>query len=94
MLKYVSFTGKKMTNAEIAKKLKIAEKTIYNWRKNRKELFEVIENGLNLKEMQDNLYVNNTYKELIALLEKLSKQEIEYYISDIKTRILKKELDK
>ena len=25
-----------MTNAEIAKKLKIAEKTIYNWRKNRK----------------------------------------------------------
>ena len=44
--------------------------------------------------MQDNLYVNNTYKELIALLEKLSKQEIEYYISDIKTRILKKELDK
>lgn len=35
-----------MTNAEIAKKLKIAEKTIYNWRKNRKELFEVIEDGL------------------------------------------------
>nr|WP_314089422.1 hypothetical protein [uncultured Campylobacter sp.] len=83
-----------MTNSEIAKKLKIAEKTIYNWKKNRKELFEIIENGLNLKEMQDNLYVNNTYKELIELLEKLSKQEIEYYISDIKTRILKKELDK
>ena len=94
MLKYVNFTGKKMTNAEIAKKLKIAEKTIYNWRKNRKELFEVIENGLNLKEDKENLYVNVTYKELIELLEKLSQQEIQYYILDIKTRILKKEIDK
>ena len=94
MLKYVNFTGKKMTNAESAKKLKIAEKTIYNWRKNRKELFEVIENGLNLKEDKENLYVNVTYKELIELLEKLSQQEIQYYISDIKTRILKKEIDK
>ena len=83
-----------MTNAEIAKKLKIAEKTIYNWRKNRKELFEVIENGLNLKENKESLYVNNAYKKLIQLFEKLSEQEIQYYILDIKTRILKKEIDK
>ena len=83
-----------MTNAEIAKKLKIAEKTIYNWRKNRKELFSVIENGLNLKEKKENIYANNTYKELIDLLEKLSQQEIQYYVLDIKTRILKKEIDK
>ena len=83
-----------MTNAEIAKKLKIAEKTIYNWRKNRKELFEVIENGLNSKKNKENLYVNDTYKELIQLFEKLSEQEIQYYILDIKTRILKKEIDK
>ena len=83
-----------MTNAEIAKKLKIAEKTIYNWRKNRKDLFEVIENGLNSKKNKENLYVNDTYKELIQLFEKLSEQEIQYYILDIKTRILKKEIDK
>ncbi|MGF7404376.1 hypothetical protein [Campylobacter concisus] len=83
-----------MTNAEIAKKLKIAEKTIYNWRKNRKELFEVIENGLNLKENKESLYVNDAYKKLIQLFEKLSEQEIQYYILDIKTRILKKEIDK
>ena len=83
-----------MTNAEIAKKLKIAEKTIYNWRKNRKELFEVIENGLNSKKNKESLYVNDTYKELIQLFEKLSEQEIQYYILDIKTRILKKEIDK
>ena len=83
-----------MTNAEIAKKLKRAEKTIYNWRKNRKELFEVIENGLNLKENKESLYVNDAYKRLIQLFEKLSEQEIQYYILDIKTRILKKEIDK
>lgn len=83
-----------MTNAEMAKKLKIAEKTIYNWRKNRKELFEVIENGLNSKKNKESLYVNDTYKELIQLFEKLSEQEIQYYILDIKTRILKKEIDK
>ena len=83
-----------MTNTEIAKKLKIAEKTIYNWRKNRKELFEVIENGLNLKENKESLYVNDAYKKLIQLFEKLSEQEIQYYILDIKTRILKKEIDK
>ena len=83
-----------MTNAEIAKKLKIAEKTIYNWRKNRKELFEVIENGLNSKKNKESLYVNDTYKELIQLFEKLSEQEIQYYVLDIKTRILKKEIDK
>ncbi|QPI02877.1 hypothetical protein G5B95_04040 [Campylobacter concisus] len=83
-----------MTNAEIAKKLKIAEKTIYNWRKNRKELFEIIENGLNSKKNKESLYVNDTYKELIQLFEKLSEQEIQYYILDIKTRILKKEIDK
>ena len=84
-----------MTNAEIAKKLKIAEKTIYNWRKNRKELFEVIEIGLKIIESQKNIeYVNNTYTELINLYKQLNEKEQEYYISDIKTRILKKEIEK
>ena len=82
-----------MTNAEIAKKLKIAEKTIYNWRKNRKELFEIIEDGLNLKENKESIYVNDTYKELIDLLEKLSQQEIQYYISDKKTRWIMRKIN-
>ena len=38
-----------MTNAEMAKKLNIAEKTIYNWKLNRKELFEIVEKALFLK---------------------------------------------
>ena len=84
-----------MTNAEIAKKLKIAEKTIYNCRKNRKELFEILELGIKIQESQKNIeYVNNTYKELINLYEKLNEKEQEYYITDIKARILKKEIDK
>ncbi|AKT92823.1 hypothetical protein [Campylobacter gracilis] len=84
-----------MTNAEIAKKLKIAEKTIYNWRKNRKELFEILELGIKIQESQKNIeYVNNTYKELINLYKKLNEKEQEYYITDIKARILKKEIDK
>ena len=84
-----------MTNAEIAKKLKIAEKTIYNWRKNRKELFEILELGIKIQESQKNIeYVNNTYKELINLYKKLNEKEQEYYITDIKARILKKEIYK
>lgn len=83
-----------MTNAEIAKKLKIAEKTIYNWKKNRKELFEIIENGIKFKENQIENHVNNTYQEIIELFKKLSEQEIQYYIMDIKARILKKEIEK
>lgn len=80
-----------MTNAEIAKKLNIAEKTIYNWKQNRKELFEIVENALN---GTVNITVENKKtKELINLIEKLSDKEKEMYILEIKARILKKEID-
>ena len=81
-----------MTNAEIAKKLNIAEKTIYNWKSNRKELFEIVENALN---GTVNITVENKKtKELINLIEKLSEKEKEMYILEIKARILKNEIDK
>jgi len=80
-----------MTNAEIAKKLNIAEKTIYNWKLNRKELFEIVENALN---GTVNITVENKKtKELMNLIEKLSEKEKEMYILEIKARILKKEID-
>nr|WP_314377597.1 hypothetical protein [uncultured Campylobacter sp.] len=83
-----------MTNAEIAKKLRIAEKTIYNWRKNRKELIEILEIGIKFQENQKNLeYVNNTYQELIKLFEQLNPKEQEYYTTSMKARILKREID-
>lgn len=84
-----------MTNKELAKKLGVAEKTIYNWQKNRKELFEVIKTGLKIIESQKNIeYVNNTYSELIKTYKQLTEQEQEYYITDMKARILKKEIEK
>lgn len=83
-----------MTNAEIAKKLRIAEKTIYNWRKNRKELIEILEIGIKFQENQKNLeYVNNTYQELIKLFKQLNPKEQEYYTTSMKARILKREID-
>ena len=83
-----------MTNAEIAKKLRIAEKTIYNWRKNRKELIEILEIGIKFQENHKNLeYVNNTYQELIKLFEQLNPKEQEYYTTSMKARILKREID-
>ena len=83
-----------MTNAEIAKKLRIAEKTIYNWRKNRKELIEILEIGIKFQENQKNLeHVNNTYQELIKLFGQLNPKEQEYYTTSMKARILKREID-
>lgn len=83
-----------MTNVEIAKKLRIAEKTIYNWRKNRKELIEILEIGIKFQENQKNLeHVNNTYQELIKLFEQLNPKEQEYYTTSMKARILKREID-
>ena len=83
-----------MTNAEIAKKLRIAEKTIYNWRKNRKELIEILEIGIKFQENQKDLeHVNNTYQKLIKLFEQLNPKEQEYYTTSMKARILKREID-
>lgn len=80
-----------MTNAEIAKKLNIAEKTIYNWKQNRKELFEIVDKAFN---GTVNITVENKKtKELLNLIEKLNDKEKEMYILEIKARILKKELD-
>lgn len=84
-----------MTNKELAKKLGVAEKTIYNWQKHRKELFEIIKTGLKITESQKNIeYVNNTYLELIKTYKQLTEQEQEYYITDMKARILKREIEK
>lgn len=80
-----------MTNAEIAKRLNIAEKTVYNWKQNRKELFEIVEKALN-----GNVNItceNKKTKELMQLIEQLSDKEKDMYILEIKARILKKELD-
>lgn len=81
-----------MTYAEIAKRLKIAEKTVYNWKENRKELLEIVIKGLECNEK--NVNVTNNHDELCNLLKKLNEKEREMYIHEIKARILRKEIDK
>lgn len=81
-----------MTADEIANKLNIARKTVFNWRNNRKELYSVILKGLE-KDNSVNNTLNKKTDELIKLLEKLSNEEKEMYIYEIKARILRKELE-
>lgn len=80
-----------MTNLQIAKKLKIAEKTLYNWQKNRKELYKIILKGL---EYENQEYVKNTekteYQKLIDDFKQLDAKEQEYIISKINIFLFEK----
>ena len=48
-----------MNKEELARKLKIAKGTIYNWEKNRPELIEIIKKGLDCEKLQQNQNSNN-----------------------------------
>lgn len=77
-----------MDKKEIAKLLKIEIRTLYNWEKNRKDLYNfIIENTSKNKEN------NSEYDELLKYFKQLTEKEKNYYLSDIKARILKKEID-
>ena len=82
-----------MTNLEISKKLNIAEKTVYNWRKNRPELIKVVEQGLKINNQYVNITGTKEEREIFDLLSKLNEKEKKLYIYEIKARILRKELD-
>ncbi|MBE2984227.1 TetR/AcrR family transcriptional regulator [Campylobacter sp. RM9344] len=76
-----------MDKKEIAKIIKKDITTLYNWEKRNPELYNAVYsffNGLDLK---------NDEKELLELFEKLNDTEKEYYLIDMKLRILKKEMD-
>jgi septum formation topological specificity factor MinE len=83
-----------MKPEEMAKLLNVAIKTIYNWKKTRPELMEVIKKGLGIKENNVNITINKKDKELNNLIKKLNEKEKELYILEIKARLLKKEIDK
>lgn len=78
-----------MDKKEVAKFIKKDIKTIYNWEKENPNLYKIIEFYF-----QKDKEINPKFKELKELFSKLSELEQEYYISDIKTRILKKEMEK
>ncbi|PSM52788.1 cobalt chelatase [Campylobacter blaseri] len=81
-----------MTKKEIADYLELEVRTLYNWEKSRPKLYNfIIENISNINE--NNSKTDKKENKIIELLEKLNEKEKEYYIFDIKARVLKKELE-
>lgn len=76
-----------MDKKEIAKIIKKDITTLYNWEKRNPELYKAVYEYFN------GIQLNNDEKEILELFKKLNKTEKEYYITDIKLRILKKELN-
>ena len=62
-------------------------RTIYNWKKTNPNLYKILEFYF-----QKESEINPTHKELIELFDKLSEMEQQFYLSDIRARILKKEI--
>ena len=78
-----------MNKREVAEFIGKDIKTIYNWEKNNPNLYKILEFYF-----QKESEINPTHKELIELFDKLSEMEQQFYLSDIRARILKKEIDK
>ena len=78
-----------LTIRELCKYLNITTPTLYNWKKEKPNLYNIVMNFN--KEISNNL--NNKEEEIIKLFRQLEEKEKEYYIADIKARILKKEIE-
>ena len=76
-----------MEKKEIANLLEIELRTLYNWEKQNPTLYKIIDEYLSEKTK------NPQETELLELFHKLNEKEKEYYITDIKLRVLKKELE-
>jgi len=70
---------------KIANKLKIGKSTLYQWKKTRPELHNFLINNFQNIE-------NEEKEEIVKLYEELSKEEKEYYLTEIKARVLRKKL--
>lgn len=76
-----------MEKKEIAKVIKKDITTLYNWEKRNPELYKAVYEYFN------GIQLNDDEKIILELFKKLNNTEKEYYITDIKLRILKKELE-
>lgn len=81
-----------MNNKELAQFLDISEQALYKWRKERPNLYKI---AMFYKErLNDSLgEIDEKTQLLLSYFERLSEKEKEYYLSDIHTRLLKKEID-
>ncbi|QKF91758.1 TetR/AcrR family transcriptional regulator [Campylobacter sp. CCUG 57310] len=76
-----------MDKKEIAKIIKKDVKTLYNWEKQNPTLYKIVSEYLSQKEKDPQ------ETELMELFHKLNEKEKEYYIADMRLRILKKEVE-
>lgn len=81
-----------MNNKELAKFLDISEQALYKWRKQRENLYKI---AMFYKESINNDLVGKDEKTklLFTYFEKMNEKEKDYYLSDMQTRILKKEIE-
>lgn len=77
-----------MNKKKIAETLEIELRTLYNWEKTRPKLYEFI-----IKTFENKNIENENNTKIIEIFSKLSEKEKEFYITDMKARILKKELE-
>ncbi len=78
-----------MNNKELTEYIGISEPTIYAWKKNKVNLYNII---MNWKSQNKNI-LSTEEENLLKLFNKLTQKEKEMYIAEIKARILRKELD-
>lgn len=79
-----------MNNKDFCDLLKISEPTLYNWKKEKELLYQIVmEYKKNIIEKESNLE-----SEFIKYFNNLSEKEKEYYIAEIKAKILKREIEK
>lgn len=76
----------------MAQFLDISEQALYKWRKERPNLYKI---AMFYKEkLNDSLReLDDKTKLLLSYFDHLNEKEKEYYLSDMQTRLLKKELD-
>lgn len=77
-----------MEKKEIANLLEIELRTLYNWEKNRPTLYKFI-----VENIDKSVEKNSKFDELKEYFEKLTEKEQEFYLSNIKITVLKKELE-
>ena len=77
-----------MDKKEIAEKICKDLSTLYNWEKKNPELYKAVFEYYN----KDNAEIQ--FKNLIELFKKLTEKEQKFYLLDMETRILKRELEK
>ena len=81
-----------MNKSEIARKLNINIRTLHNWEKNRKELYQFIIQCYENKSNNENISITQKEKELLDSFRKLDKEEQDLYYHEIKARALRKKL--